>query len=540
MKRTTFSTFRSLLATELRDQLTFPVIRFVLFSIGLGVTLISIIFSVYASVFSQGAGTFGEYVWGPDDAPLSVDNLMAEALQPADEQKPVGKGKLYVFALDVSGSLDVTLDQSEAELFKARIRRLNLRTETECLANLDDDSSTRWHLARSQVCSMLERIPNGAHVGMWTFGTKTKQLTTSPYWLFEHEQDNLTVPHRKTVVDALMEAEMVPRPGKKQYDKTNFVTLLDDLRSAYIEHPELNWTEIHFIMISDFLQDTDQGESLREFTARQIQMRFRELSKKNVMFHLSSFSDGLHDVSSVVRLAQENVEWFRCRVDQPISSELNPEFAHFFSFRPVREPIRFFHQVDSRQVIPLRLKKAQTWPSELVLGLMKDAYSRQHDDLVLQITKAIDGKCPATWEQTGELVENADLLKVTEHSARALKHKEDYLCLQPLSIPQIGGTEYRLTLADITLNGGAPYETREATRITTLLRIEFVEYLPSFARWILFTGLGLVILPVPILLVWLIFLWRRAKRKRGSRPEDTTVATNIAGAGNPAPARRSS
>lgn len=519
------SRLKSMLSAEIRDQKGFPFLRLVCYLAGLGVTIISVVLSVYAQVFSQDSGSFWEHVKGPSQEVVAIEDVISAArpretsISDGDhlDDEQSGVRRLLVFALDVSGSLDSDLDPREEQLYRQRIAKLNYRTASTCLESLEVDNVSRWQLAKTEVCCMLERVPDGSHVGLWVFGTRAKHLTEWPYWWFKYNE-NYQVENYQVVADALLNQGLDPKKDPFNYRHTDFSALLNGLRYEYIDNAQDAWDEIHFVIVSDFLQDTDLGEPLKEYSARQIQARFRELSQRNVTFHLSSFSPGIHDISSVVRLAQEDIEWFRYRVDQAVTAEPRAEFLHFFSFRPTDYPIRFFHQVGSDRVSTVRLmmRSAETADKSVVVGLMKDAYSRQHDDLVLRVVGSKSEKCPSTWEETGDLARSADLLRVTDQSMRILKDADDYLCLQPLSAPQIGGAEYRLTIADVSLNGATPHEARKAQRVTVVARVEFVKYIPGFALQLLTAGSALVLLPALVVCGWLSMLWRRAGKPRSA------------------------
>lgn len=254
---------------------------------------------------------------------------------------------------------------------------------------------------------------------------------------------------------------------------------MNRLYEEYIRDNSFEWREVHFFIVSDFVQDVG-NKNAYNFSVERIAEKFSDVGKiGNAMFHLDVVGGAHHEVNSIVRVAESTVEWFQCRVHD-VQGHRKVDHDFFNSFVPSKEKLIFYYVSNTSVVAPVKLLAGDQryQGSEVILGLMRDVGADASPALSMQVSTAWNGvPCVAPRrlelrrKTTLEEALRPEILKPGMNRVVKIERQNDYICLQPLSVVDDGAT-YKLMIAEV---GGSKDHK------TYTLDVKFQRVFPPFA-----------------------------------------------------------
>lgn len=460
----------------------------------LSLAIIGVILTLYNGPFSDDESDLWSILWGPGELQqIQLSDLMAT-------DRPQREA-VYVLVLDVSGSLlEDKVTESSVTLFADRLSADGVKIPDECRPGAP---STRWHLARAQLCCYLHHLEEGARVGLWKFGRSASLLSEAKSHRLERLDETLEVQARRDLLERLMSPQVVPRPGAPEYSETNFEKLLDELYKGYIKDSVYKGKDLHFVIVSDFVHDSGvRDHPSFVLSMEKIARTFRNIGEvDDAVFHLVATGASNSEVSSVIRVVQNSVVWYQYRFDsfERSSSDPMPDFLFNFvpskdhlTFYKVASPSGFTGRSNTSRVDPIHLVWNQDLPQEegarLMVGFMTDTYRNSGEDLAIHVAEGRSTRpCLPPRDINSEVSASVSsglkraVLKPGGRHEFPIRNPGDYLCVKPLMVDSEEAYEYKLTLSRSGQGGDS--------RIY-VVDIRFQRFLPPLVSVVLVTCLG--------------------------------------------------
>lgn len=450
------------------------------------------------------------------------------------------KRDFYVFALDVSGSVGtrrVTEDQLQLFMsFHERFRPDATESEKRLCkvsGTGENGNVTEWDLARSKMCHLLRYVDDDAMVALWRFGATPHRVGT------ERRYDFLVEGNRQDAQSAVMGIER--SSSEREFLLTSFPKLLEDWHQSYVNQADYNSDEIrwiddmHFIIVSDFVQDEGEGESvdLWEFSASAIRREVARLnSRRKVVFHLIPNSRGnANSTRSVIPLLQNSLEWYKFDQIPLLAPESSVHAKVFNTFEQSSQTIRFYFPIGGSSPNAKRLVMAEGWRNaELEIRLIRDRYSTADNGMKLRLNQCEEAdECPSfephrLMEIGAEVIGQGGAVRVD------IDHPSSFLCIEPLTVPASLQSGYRLAISKKSHLEKSEQQRVPGDQVTYVVPVEFSPYVPEgVARlWWWMWAIALVFLPL-LYVAFVVGHWFRRRwmafGRSGSDGKQRWIAT---------------
>ena len=146
----------------------------------LSLSTLGVVLSIYGSILTDAPIlNWWSLLWNDREA---QEMRLSTVMTPAKHAAASGAGSnqgtrdLYVFALDVSGSMvKDELGEAELKAFLEKLGKNGLKIPEECRPS--PPGLKRWHLARAEICAFLGHVPEGAYASLWRFAAIPRMIT---------------------------------------------------------------------------------------------------------------------------------------------------------------------------------------------------------------------------------------------------------------------------------------------------------------------------------------------------------------------------
>jgi hypothetical protein len=404
---------------------------------------------------------------------------------------------VYVFALDVSGSLsdskESEVEDDDKELFS---RKLEADGLTENLANIGAvvercgmrTASTKWDLARAQICYYLHNIEGGAEVGLWKFGNAPELISDARSELFEPNRGPTEEGGRKRLIEKLMAPGVSPPRGSEDYRWTNFEALFKRLYEEYGRGPDYRNRDLRFVVVSDFLHHVEgQNPSSLAMNRESIEKKLSSLRDRgNISFHAvvigAHESDNRFILPSMKKIMRPNQ--FVVDSLERLPGDPMPDFL-FGSVVAERDLVFRYPKDDPESVKPIQLVWDEAMSEEdgrfVVVGLKTAAYKPSDKDLAIRVSLGRDGSsCQSAKEESDysqkEVPESSVVLHPDERHKFDIPRVKDWLCVQPLYAEGSRVYSYQMTFS---------CESDRAGHKVHMVNVKMQKCMPRSASWII-------------------------------------------------------
>ncbi len=480
--------------------------------------VIGVVVSIYSDIFGQMLkGDVRNLLFGPPDPDsriFTIPDILCDGN--CTKMSMHSEPSLYIFALDISGSLETNVDDDD---FKYYIDRI---ADKASIPKLCQDPQNTWlDLARMELCRYLkaldpgrtDRAEEGPYVGIWFFGKEPDNILGEGNTIFQFEQKGgNVVPRREEAIAMLVEKigelrnatddqRSMPSDFRRE---SNFEKLVMDLHKSYINIDKdivrsdaSSRITMHIVVISDFRHDIgagmEAGDIRYDASVERILANLENMADhRRVLFHLAAVGDGRSLIGSIVPVLEEKGPgWRNLKVAPVIDSDIVSNFDFLYPYIEVPQPLDLYYMDRHGKVDPIYIpiKSDSYVGAKFKLSLMSDLRGNFDQDPSIQIIRSETKRCRELLETTSSgqpLPQSYDkfILKKGVSREIEIKHVVDAFCIQPLSGIDRRTPYYKLLIA---------FDKGEGSRRTYAVTLRFKRYLPIGARWVL-VAVGLIAL----------------------------------------------
>jgi len=490
----------------------------------LSITLatLSILLSIHADVFEQYPRPLTAALWEPwsclfssSPDPINLSSLLntesgAQALA-ASNNNP-----LYIFVLDVSKTMlmqNISGGEWEQYVNNVKSIRGDQLPLPSCFPSKAPSILTTFDIARGELCRYVDSVPDGSHVSIWKFGDTPTMIVP------ENVDNNRYIEFKKTDKGGHTKVEPLSKISTLTAidNRTDFERLFVVLSEKY--HDLINsGTEVHFIIISDFIHDiggdqykkerfSDDGaspdgylwKSRYRISALRIADQLQELSKtSNTTFHLAKISAASRTVYSILPLFNDTMGVFSYRDTQLLSKLAGREFDFLRSYYNTDTAIKFFYTLGDSQTQPTKIMVDD---NKYENTMIRVALASE-----IQTLETVPLKIKIGFKASGGNPEGIIRLNSGGITGK-LERAQDTVSLEALSVLQLKeATSYRLLISLDDRNGT---NTNASRSKTFSVPIKFYRQLDSIS------GISILLSELLVLLfgVWSLLRFIRSKRQ---------------------------